>query len=385
MAQLMQIIWKESEWHDHYHPKWQKLEYSDDKEGVSHWISQPGKDFSKPLKKWGIAHASNVQLSFRDEPMDVMGGDAESASCESAKTNLSRPTTPPVLGRTESELRARVDELTDALRETEKAKEEAVAKALAKKHNEIEETTIRLNKSEYGALRKEIELIRDFIITSSRIPESPVPMDSSQKIADNSSEDGTLPLADDSGYRDYSGCLFKFRIPSSGIIRDGIVIEMNEFREYVCQVMVVPMRTSDDMVLPREERVLRKLVRPSKLSKCVVPFDKLEGRWVHRILSSGKKKMGRVKKYLGPRTGPDTRTDQYTKEEVTEHMYRVVYPRYEYEDPKTGEMREEEQTEEHLNSFQVAEWLEVEEEGRGEGRKRSTRESNQKKASSLTK
>ena len=154
MAQLMQIIWKESEWHDHYHPKWQKLEYSDDKEGVSHWISQPGKDISKPLKKWGIAHASNVQLSFRDEPMDVMGGDAESASCESAKTNLSRPTTPPVLGRTESELRARVDELTDALRETEKAKEEAVAKALAKKHNEIEETTIRLNKSEYGALRK---------------------------------------------------------------------------------------------------------------------------------------------------------------------------------------------------------------------------------------
>ena len=121
------------------------------------------------MKKWGIAHASNVQLSFRDEPMDVMGGDAESASCESAKTNLSRPTTPPVLGRTESELRARVDELTDALRETEKAKEEAVAKALTKKHNEIEETTIRLNKSEYGALRKVASSVRISMGTDSSI------------------------------------------------------------------------------------------------------------------------------------------------------------------------------------------------------------------------
>ena len=120
---------------------------------------------------------------------------------ESAKTELARPSTAPVRGRTESELRTRVDELTDTLREAEKAKEEAVAeiKTLTKKHKEIEETTIKhyesiidnlesevktlgvkveeaesltlrqkilsteeskeisLNESEYGALRKEIE------------------------------------------------------------------------------------------------------------------------------------------------------------------------------------------------------------------------------------
>ena len=87
VAQLMQIIWKESEWHDHYHPKWQKLEYSDDKEGVSHWISQPGKDFSKPLKKWGITHASNVQLSFRHEPMKMMDEEEKRRVIEEAMSN----------------------------------------------------------------------------------------------------------------------------------------------------------------------------------------------------------------------------------------------------------------------------------------------------------
>ena len=53
--------------------------------------------------------------------------------------------------------------------------------------------------------------------------------------------------AGESGHRDYSGCFFKFRIPSSGIVVDGIVVEMNESREYICQVILVPMRTSDDM------------------------------------------------------------------------------------------------------------------------------------------
>ena len=144
--------------------------------------------------------------------------------------------------------------------------------------------------------------------------------------------DELTPWAGDCGHRDYSGCFFKFRIPSSGIVVDGIVVEMNESREYICQVILVPMRMSDDMVLPREERYRTQLMRPSELSECVVLFDKVEGRWVHRILSSGKKKMGRVKKYLGPRMWPktwrDPHTDQKITEDVTVHMYRVVYPGY---------------------------------------------------------
>ena len=72
VAQLMQIVWKESEWDVGYSPPWQKWEYFDDKKDVCHCINRPGQDVSKPLKYWGITHASQVTFSFRDAPMNTM-------------------------------------------------------------------------------------------------------------------------------------------------------------------------------------------------------------------------------------------------------------------------------------------------------------------------